>query len=328
MTASDVAPRSSGPPLRIGTRSSELALRQARQVQHALEARGRASELVTYTTIGDRRLDTPLSAIGAKGLFTQELEDDLRAGRVDCCVHSLKDLPTESPAGVEVVAVLEREDPRDALVLGAGAAATGVHDLPHAAVVGTSSLRRRALLLALRPDLRVVELRGNVPTRLRKVDDGQVQAAVLAAAGLHRLGAAARIAAYLEPPVWLPAAGQGAIAIQVRADGGAVRELFSALNHGATMRAVRAERAMLSALGGGCQVPIAALAVPGWNETTLHGAVLDLYGARSVRGEEPLDGADPDAAGRALAATLMAKGAGEILSALRAMTAVSPPQPE
>lgn len=316
--------------LRVGTRSSELALRQARQVQRVLEARGQRSELVTYTTIGDRRLDQPLSSIGAKGLFTAELEDDLRAGRVDCCVHSLKDLPTESPAGVAVVAVLEREDPRDALVLRGGARASGVHDLPHAAVVGTSSLRRRALLRAIRPDLRVVELRGNVPTRLRKVDEGQVQAAVLAAAGLHRLDAGHRIAAYLEPPLWLPAAGQGAIAIQVRAEAGPVRDLFAALNHEPTMRAVVAERAMLAALGGGCQVPIAALAVAGRDGgTALHGLVLDLEGARAVRGSEPLGAAaDAAEAGARLAATLLAQGAGEILRALQQVTAVSPPQPE
>ena len=328
MTAPHRPPPTAHAPLRVGTRSSELALRQARMVQAALGRQGRASELVTYTTIGDRRLDQPLASIGAKGLFTAELEDDLRAGRVDCCVHSLKDLPTESPAGVEVVAVLEREDPRDALVLRPGVEGASVHDLPHGAVVGTSSLRRRALLLALRPDLQVVELRGNVPTRLRKVDEGQVQAAILAAAGLRRLGAGDRIAAYLEPPEWLPAAGQGAIAIQVRAEPGATRELFAALNDDATMRAVVAERAMLAALGGGCQVPIAALAVPAGGGATLHGLVLDLAGTRVVRAEEPMGAGDAAAAGGRLAATLFARGAGEILSALQRETAVVRPQPE
>jgi len=314
--------------LRIGTRSSELALRQARMVQAALAARGTAGELVTYKTVGDRRLNEPLSEIGAKGLFTKELEDDLLAGHVDCCVHSLKDLPTESPPGLAVVATLPREDPRDALVLGPGIVATGVHDLPHAAVVGTSSLRRRAQLLTLRPDLRVVELRGNVPTRLRKVDAGEVQAAVLAAAGLIRLGVSDRIAAYLEPPAWLPAAGQGAIAVQVRAADAEMRALFGALNHEPTMLAVRAERAMLAALEGGCQIPIGALAVEGWNELTLHGMVSDLYGARVVRGEEPLDHADPEGTGVRLAERLRAGGAAEILRALRGVTEVAPPQPE
>jgi hydroxymethylbilane synthase len=329
MSGGTVPRRDSDAPLRIGTRSSELALRQARTVQRTLAERGLASELVTYTTIGDRRLDQPLASIGAKGLFTAELEEDLRAGHVDCCVHSLKDLPTESPPGVEVVAVLEREDPRDALVLGPGVHAEGVLDLPQGAVVGTSSLRRRALLLALRPDLRVVELRGNVPTRLRKVDEGQVQAAVLAAAGLRRLGVGDRIAAYLEAPHWLPAAGQGAIAIQVRAEAGAVRDLFTALDHAPTMRAVRAERSMLSALGGGCQVPIAALAVNGAEGATLHGLVLDLAGAQLVRGSEPLGAHDdPEEAGRRLAATLVRHGAGEILTALQGATGLAAPQPE
>jgi hydroxymethylbilane synthase len=189
--------------VRIATRSSELALRQARLVAAALEGLGARGELVTYTTVGDRTLDQPLSAIGAKGLFTQELEADLAAGRVDCCVHSLKDLPTASPDGLAVVAQLPREDPRDALVLAPGVEATGIADLPAGARVGTSSLRRRAQLLALRPDLDVRELRGNVPTRLRKVDGGEVDAAVLAAAGLHRLELAERVAAYLDAPAWL-----------------------------------------------------------------------------------------------------------------------------
>jgi hydroxymethylbilane synthase len=294
----------------------------------ALAERGVSGELVTYKTVGDRRLDQPLSEIGAKGLFTKELEDDLLAGRVDCCVHSLKDLPTESPPGLAVVAVLPREDPRDALVLAPGVSATGVHDLPHAAVVGTSSLRRRAQLLAIRADLHVVELRGNVPTRVRKVDEGQVQAAVLAAAGLIRLGIVERIACHLEPPAWLPAAGQGAIAIQVRDADDGMRRLLSALNHEPTMVSVRAERAMLAALEGGCQIPIGALAVEGWNELTLHGMISDLYGARAVRGEEPLDRADPEGSGRRLAERLRARGGAEILHALRAVTAASAPQPE
>src|ERR671939_669374 len=204
--------------LRIATRSSELALRQARIVQSAVAARGVAAELVTFKTVGDKRFDEPLSAIGGKGLFTRELEDALAAGRVDCCVHSLKDLPTESPPGLRVVALLEREDPRDVLVVNDVVLATSIAELPRGTRVGTSSLRRRAQLLAVRPDVEVVELRGNVPTRLRKVDEGQVDAAILAAAGLHRLGAGQRVSAYLDAPGWLPAAGQGAIAVQVRTD--------------------------------------------------------------------------------------------------------------
>jgi hydroxymethylbilane synthase len=164
--------------VRIGTRSSELALRQARLVAAQLAERGVASELITYTTIGDRILDRPLNAIGSKGLFTAELEADLIAGRTDCAVHSLKDLPTADPEGLSIIALLEREDPRDALVTGPGVTARSLHELPHGARVGTSSLRRRAQLRALRPDFEVLELRGNVGTRLRKIEEGQVDAAL------------------------------------------------------------------------------------------------------------------------------------------------------
>ena len=179
--------------LRIATRSSELALRQARMVAQRLSELGVQSELVTYKTTGDKNLDIPLSKIGAKGLFTQELEHDLLKGKVHCCVHSLKDLPTTNPEGLEIGAMLEREDPRDVLVVNHLVGSDTLQDLPRGSRVGTSSLRRRAQLLALRNDLEVVELRGNVPTRVRKVDDGQVHAAILAAAGLLRLEARQRI---------------------------------------------------------------------------------------------------------------------------------------
>jgi len=174
----------SGREIKIGTRSSELALRQARIVEAALEAQGHTCELVTFKTVGDKKLDEPLSAIGAKGLFTHELEVALNKGKVDCCVHSLKDLPTEMPAGLEVVALLEREDPRDVLIVNNVVGASTLDEMPAGSRVGTSSLRRRSQLLAARPDLEVVDLRGNVPTRLKKVDQGQVHAAILAAAGL------------------------------------------------------------------------------------------------------------------------------------------------
>ncbi len=329
-------------PVRVGTRSSELALRQAEQVQAALRARGVASELVTYTTIGDRRLDVALTAIGGKGLFTKELEDDLLSGRVDCCDHSLKDLPTDSPAGLEVVARLEREDPRDALVFGpalraaaagaVGAAGASVDAHPFdrlapGARVGTSSLRRRAQLLALRPDLDVRELRGNVPTRLRKVEAGEVDAAILAAAGLHRLGLHDRVAAYLGAPAWLPAAGQGAIAIQVRTDDAWGRSVFGELDHAPTSIAVTAERAFLAALEGGCQVPIGALAHAEAGAWRLHGMIGEVSGARVVHGHRAVDAANPEAAGVALADDLRARGGGEILAGL-AGRMVPAPQPE
>jgi len=310
--------------VRIATRSSELALRQARMVEAALAALGVRAELVTYTTVGDRRLDQPLSAIGAKGLFTAELEADLLAGRVDCCVHSLKDLPTASPPGLEVVAQLVREDPRDALVPAPGVPARSVAELPQGARVGTSSLRRRAQLLAARPDLEVRELRGNVNTRLRKIDAGEVDAAILAAAGLHRLGFHGRIAAYLGPPEWLPAAGQGAIAVQARVDDERLGPTLARLDDGPTRRATAAERAFLAALEGGCQVPIGALAADG----RLHGLIASVDGRRLLRGDVALAGEEPEAAGRHLAAELRARGGDAILRDLERSGPLPAPQPE
>src|SRR6266542_2654695 len=245
--------------IRIATRVSELAQRQARLVADALLERGIESELVTFKTTGDKKLDKPLSEIGAKGLFTKELESALKRGKVDCCVHSLKDLPTASPDGLEIVAQLEREDPRDAVVISTLTQAESMEDLPPGSRVGTSSLRRRAQLRALRPDLEVAELRGNVPTRLKKIDGGQVHAAILAAAGLIRLDARNRITEFLNAPQWLPAPGQGAIAIQIRSGDSRMRDMLAPLDHAATSLATWAERAFLGALEGGCQVPIGAL---------------------------------------------------------------------
>jgi hydroxymethylbilane synthase len=312
----------------IATRSSELALFQARQVQSALVERGIGAELKTYKTVGDKRLDQPLSQIGAKGLFTKELEDDLAAGRVQCCVHSLKDLPTEMPAGLDVVALLPREDPRDVLLVNPSLGVRSFADLPPGSTVGTSSLRRRAQLLALRRDLEVVELRGNVPTRVRKVDEKHVDAAVLAAAGLHRLGIADRIDEYLDPPRWLSAAGQGAIAIQIRADDDAMRELFTPLGDRATMLDATAERAFLAALEGGCQVPIGAAVLRAGGRATLHGLIADIDGSRVIRGEIALDESAPAASGRTLAQSLRDRGAAEVLGGLHRPLIVPAPQPE
>jgi len=315
--------------VRIGTRQSALALAQAQMVRAALAARsGVTGELVTFNTVGDQRLDVPLAAIGGKGLFTKELETALLAGAIDCAVHSLKDLPTESPAGLAVVAVLPREDPRDVLIVGPTHKAKTLAELKPGARVGTSSLRRRAQLAAARPDLEVVELRGNVPTRLRKVAEGEVDAAVLAAAGLLRLDLAARITAWLDAPGWLPAAGQGAIAIQIRADDVETREAIAPLNDGQTMIAVTAERAMLAALEGGCQVPIGALVVRHEGALVLHGLIGDVGGKQILRGREAVDPGRPVAAGEALARHLRALGADEILAVLRSSTSVPAPQPE
>lgn len=319
---------SSPPTLRIGTRSSELALRQARLVQAALRARDVESELVTFKTVGDKRLDTPLSSIGAKGLFTKELETALLKRKIDLAVHSLKDLPTESPEGLVVAAVLEREDPRDVLVINGRIRGESLAELPSGSRVGTSSLRRRAQLLALRPDLEVAELRGNVPTRLKKVDEGRVHAAILAAAGLHRLDAHQHISSYLDAPAWLPAAGQGAIAVQTRTDDARVRALAEPMNDLPTLRAVRAERAFLAALEGGCQVPIGALAVQGASGAMLYGLIADIQGTRVVRGEIVLDIDDPELSGIRLANQLRGEGASEILEGLRWASHLPSPQPE
>src|SRR5690348_2523289 len=284
-------------PLRIATRTSELALRQARQVASMLAAHEVQSELVAFKTAGDKHIDQPLREIGAKGLFTQELEAALAQGRVDCCVHSLKDLATDSPAGLTIAAVLEREDPRDVLVVNESVAAESLADLPRGSRVGTSSLRRRAQLRAARPDLDVVDLRGNVPTRVRKVDEGQVHAAILAAAGLRRLDAHGRISAWLDAPEWLPAPGQGAIAVQARADDARALGILARLNHGPTAVAVTAERAFLAALEGGCQVPIGALVMSDASGLVLYGLIADVDGRRVLRGNAPVDPDDQAASG-------------------------------
>lgn len=312
----------------IGTRASELALRQARLVAAALQSRGIAAELVTFKTKGDKKLDEPLSAIGAKGLFTHEIEVALGKGKIDCAVHSLKDLPTDLPDDLEIAALLKREDPRDVLVVNPQVGAEGLDDLPAGSRVGTSSLRRRAQLLARRPDLEVVELRGNVPTRLDKVEKGSVHAAVLAAAGLIRLQVQQRIAMFLEPPEWLPAPGQGAIAIQIRRHDERMQNLARPLDDARTSLATRAERAFLAALEGGCQVPIGALVSAVSGHPTLYGMLADLTGRHIVRGSRALDAGDPEATGEALASEIRSRGGASLLVELRQLSKVPSPQPE
>ena len=326
-----MAPKSKRDPqvIRIGTRASELALRQARLVEGALLARGIRSELVTFKTTGDKKLDQPLTEIGAKGLFTHEIEVALSKNKIDCAVHSLKDLPTESPDGLEIVAQLEREDPRDVLVVNRLTGAENLEDLPAGSRVGTSSLRRRAQLMAKRPDLEVVELRGNVPTRLSKVETGKVHAAILAAAGLIRLNVQQRITMFFEPPEWLPAPGQGAIAVQVRRDDDRMRELLSPLDHEPTSIATRAERAFLAALEGGCQVPIGALVSEvGGGRPTLYGMLADISGRHIVRGSRALDSRSPESTGEALAAEIRSRGGSSLLVELRQLSKLPAPQPE
>lgn len=239
----------------IATRESRLALWQAEHVQTLLQARGHAVELLGMTTQGDQILDRSLSKVGGKGLFVKELEVALEQGRAHLAVHSLKDVPMELPPGFVLACVMEREDPRDALV---SPQYTSLKALPQGAVVGTSSLRRQVLLQALRPDLKILPLRGNLDTRLRKLDEGQYDAIVLAAAGLLRLGLGARIRESFIPKTMLPAAGQGALGIEVRSDRQDLIDALAPLAHLPTWLTVTAERAVSRCMGGSCSMPLAA----------------------------------------------------------------------
>lgn len=293
----------------IGSRGSQLALWQARWVQARLAELGEESRIEIIHTIGDKVLDVALSKVGSKGLFTKEIEDALLAGSIDLAVHSLKDMPTELPHDLTLAAIPGREDPRDALV------GKTLQELRHGALVGTSSLRRAAQLRALRPDLDIQNIRGNVDTRLRKLDEGQFEAIVLASAGLRRLGWADRITEYLAPEIMCPAVGQGALAIETRDDGGRAFEICRKLNDASTEICGQAERAVLAALGGGCQVPIGALATLG-ETLRLVGVVISPDGAsiiRKVREAHPANAAE---IGREMGAELLAAGAKEILEAV------------
>jgi hydroxymethylbilane synthase len=255
----------------IATRESRLALWQAEHVRALLSQRfGMTVELLGMTTRGDQILDRTLSKVGGKGLFVKELETALEEGRAQLAVHSLKDVPMDLPAGFELAAVLPREDPRDAFV---STKFKAFADLPRGATVGTSSLRRVVQLLSVRPDLDVRPLRGNLDTRLRKLDEGGYDAIVLAAAGLKRLGLAQRIASVFEPEAMLPCAGQGALGIEVRSDAHALRAQLAQLTHRPTWLAVQAERAVSRALGGSCSMPLAAHATWSGDTLTLHVAL-------------------------------------------------------
>jgi hydroxymethylbilane synthase len=295
--------------LAIGTRGSQLALRQARWVAERLAEAGEPSRLEIIRTTGDKIADAPLARIGGKGLFTKEIEEALLEGRIDLAVHSLKDLPTELPAGLRLAAVPPREDPRDALV-GARLA-----DLPEGARVGTSSLRRSAQLRALRPDLRIEPVRGNLDTRLRKLEEGRYDALVMAAAGLKRMGWQERISEYL-PAEWIcPAPGQGALAIETRADGEAAR-ICSALEDAAARAEVTAERAVLAGLGGGCQVPVGAYAEFREGRLAIRAAVISPDGSRVIRAEAQGSAAQAAELGGELARRLLERGARAVLEAV------------
>jgi hydroxymethylbilane synthase len=290
----------------IASRGSQLALWQANWVQAQLKALGHESRIEIIKTTGDKITDVPLAKVGTKGLFTKEIEEALLDGRADLAVHSLKDLPTELPEGLTLAAIPSREDPRDALV------GKKLADLPRGAKVGTSSLRRSAQLRSLRPDLQIESVRGNVDTRLRKLDEGQYDTILLAAAGLKRLGWANRIAEILGPDQMCPAVGQGALAIETRPESEAFFAC-GALDDSATHWAVVAERAVLGALGGGCQVPIGAYARVERGRLRLMGLVAAPDGSEIIRAQS--EGAMGDALklGQAMGADLLERGARRIL---------------
>ena len=290
----------------IASRGSQLALWQARWVQAQLASRGMECRIEIIRTTGDKITDVPLAKVGTKGLFTKEIEEALLDGRADLAVHSLKDLPTELPAGLVLAAVPEREDPRDAVV------GRRLADLPSGAKVGTSSLRRAAQLRKLRPDLVVESVRGNLDTRLRKLDEGRYDAILLAAAGLKRLGWSERIAEILVPEVMCSAVGQGALAIETRATGDGFAAAAT-LDHAATHAAVTAERGVLGALGGGCQVPIGAHATVDGGTLRVLAIVASPDGAEMVRGEAAGPVVEAERIGRKLGAELLDRGARRIL---------------
>ncbi|RZM81097.1 hydroxymethylbilane synthase [Pseudoalteromonas rubra] len=299
--------------LRIATRKSALALWQAEFVKAELEKfhADLTVELVPMSTKGDKILDTPLAKIGGKGLFVKELEQAMLDGRADIAVHSMKDVPVDFPAGLELHTICEREDPRDAFVSNHYQA---LADLPEGAVVGTSSLRRQCQIRAMRPDLVIKDLRGNVNTRLAKLDAGEFDAIILAAAGLIRLEMAERIASFVSVEDSLPANGQGAVGIECRSDDAQVQAWLAPLEHSETRMRVLAERAMNRRLEGGCQVPIGAYAEIAGEQLTLRGLVGAVDGSQILRGEQSGPVTDAEQLGIRLAETLLAQGADQILA--------------
>ncbi len=300
---------------RIGTRGSKLALHQAAWVGESLRGAfpGLGITLVTIKTRGDKILDSPLSMVGGKGLFVKEIEEALLAGQVDIAVHSVKDVPAEMSPGLAISAIPQREDPRDVLI---SRRERALAELPLGAKVGTSSLRRRAQLLFLRKDLTIVPVRGNVDTRMRKLDQGELDAIVLAAAAVHRLGLQARVTEFFSEEDMVPAVGQGALAVQTRTGDGVVAEMVQALDNPDSRLCVEAERAFLRRLGGGCQVPVGAYVVKDGVELELRGMVAapdgDLIFRERMRG--PLShGVE---LGQALAERIIERGAGQLLASL------------
>jgi hydroxymethylbilane synthase len=296
--------------LTIGSRGSQLALWQARWIQSRLEALGEQCRIEIIHTTGYKITSVALSKVGTKGLFTKEIEEALLAGSIDLAVHSLKDMPTELPPGLTLAAIPEREDPRDALV------GRRLSELPPRARVGTSSLRRAAQLRAVRPDLEIENIRGNLDTRLRKLDEGQYDAIVLASAGLRRLGWENRIAELLDPEVMCPAVGQGALAVETRDDDGPGQRIARALDHLETRTAVTAERAVLASLGGGCQVPIGAYATIDGARLQLRAIIVSPDGSQMIRKQSCGTVGHAADLGRSLGQELLAEGGKQILEAV------------
>jgi len=328
--------------LRIGSRGSQLAVWQANHISALLRARGHDVEIEIIHTTGDKITDVALAKVGTKGMFTKEIEEALAAGKVDLAVHSLKDLPTELPKGFEIAAITERQDPRDAFCSRHHAK---IEDLPKRARVGTSSLRRQAQLKVIRPDLDIHPLRGNVDTRLRKLEEGQYDAIILASAGLKRLGKTELIKQIIPAEIMCPAAGQGALGIEIREGDGKTRDLLAFLNDPNARAATTCERALLNSLGGGCQVPIGAFAevrvaqrfsaaiesprnegasAPG---VTIHldSIVADPDGSKLLR--DSRDGTDPEKLGNEAGASLLSRGGDAILEAVYGRGLAVPPQP-
>lgn len=299
----------------IGTRGSKLALWQSEYIKAKLEqATGLPVSLMVIKTTGDKILDVPLAKVGGKGLFTKELEVELLAGTVDLCVHSMKDVPTELPDGCVIAAMPERVDPRDVIVSGAG---YDLATLPEGARLGTSSLRRRAQVVSLRPDLEIVDVRGNLDTRMRKAEDGELDAVMLASAGITRMGWADRISSYVPVSQVVPAVGQGAIGIEIREDDEFMRHVMEGIGHPETMECVTAERVVMRSLEGGCQVPIGAYARYEDGLLVMDAFVGSVDGTRVCREQLQGDAGAPEALGEAMVARLLELGAGEILAEIR-----------
>lgn len=306
--------------LRIGSRGSQLALWQAHHISAMLRERGHEIELDIIKTTGDKITDVSLAKVGTKGMFTKEIEEALAAGRVDLAVHSLKDLPTELPPGFELVAITERINPRDVFL---SINYDNLHALPQGARVGTSSLRRQAQLKVTRPDLDVHPLRGNVDTRVRKLEQGEYDGIILAAAGLTRLGKTQHIKEYLSEEFMCPAAGQGALGIEIREGDVRMRELLAFLNDTAARATTTCERSLLNKLGGGCQVPIGAFAEMRDGQLHLTGVVARPDGSEVLR--EQQTGSDPLALGVQVGETLLRRGATKILEDVYRETQVPVP---